>query len=117
VPKDQVWIGSSEIIESLLGKFKSLEKNHSKGGFTELVLGIAACTGSLDISLVSEALLKTKTKDVEAWIKDQIGTTVLSKRRTSLGGWRKKRRKTKPAQEEKKENLFLKMNRNWLEFP
>ena len=34
VPKGQLWIGSSEIIESLFGKLKSLEQDQSKGGFT-----------------------------------------------------------------------------------
>ena len=95
VPQNQVWIGSSEIIESLFGKFKALEQNQHKGGFTSLVLGMAACTGALDDSVIKKAILETKTKDVEAWTKAQIGTTFLSKRRTSLGGWRKKKTSTK----------------------
>ena len=91
VPPNQVWIGSSEIIESLFGKFKDFEKNQHKGGFTSLVLGMAACTGFLDHSIVNKAILETKTKDVEAWTEAQIGKTFLSKRRESLGGWRKKK--------------------------
>ena len=38
-------------------------------------------------SIVSEALLKIKTKDVEAWTKAEIGKTCLSKRRLALGRW------------------------------
>ena len=55
------------------------------------LLGMAACTGFLDHSIVNKAILETKTKDVEAWIEAQIGKTFLSKRRESLGGWRKKK--------------------------
>ncbi|HNA62597.1 MAG TPA: hypothetical protein PKW79_05940, partial [Rhabdochlamydiaceae bacterium] len=48
VPVGQVWVGSSEIIESLFGKLKNFEQDQSKGGFTPLVLGAAACVGKVD---------------------------------------------------------------------
>jgi hypothetical protein len=99
VPRNQIWIGSSEIIESLFGKLKCLERNHHKGGFTSLVLGMAACVGSLDHSVVHEAIVMTKTKDVEAWTKEQIGKTLLSKRREAFGGWRKTKKVRKNMQE------------------
>ena len=91
IPAGQVWIGSSEIIESLFGKLKSLEHDQSKGGFTSLVLGVAACVGKLDSDVVMAAMTQIKTADVDAWTKEQIGTTLLSKRRKSLGAWRKKK--------------------------
>ncbi len=93
IPLNQVWIGSSEIIESLFGKLKCLENNQNKSGFTSLVLGIAACVGSLDSSVVQEAMLKVKTKAVEAWTTEQIGKTLLSKRRVAFGHGRKYKRK------------------------
>lgn len=93
VPFNQVWIGSSEIIESLFGKLKVLEQNQHKGGFTSLVLGMVACTGSLDHTIINKAILETKTKDVEAWKEQQIGKTFLSRRREALGKWRKKEKR------------------------
>jgi len=98
VPLGQVWIGSSEIIESLFGKLKCLEQDQHKGGFTALVLGAAACIGSLDVKIVREAMVNIKTRDVEAWADEQLGTTLLSKRRMALGGWRKKKRSKKTGQ-------------------
>jgi len=89
VPLNQVWIGSSEIIESLFGKLKSLEQDQHKGGFTSLVLGVAACVGSIDPHVVQQAMVKIKTKDVEIWTKRQIGTTLLSKRRKAFWKGRK----------------------------
>jgi len=91
VPPEQVWVGSSEIIESLFGKLKCLERNQCKGGFTSLVLGLSACTGRLDVRLVQEAMIQVKTKDVDAWTREQVGTTLLAKRRSALGRHRKKR--------------------------
>lgn len=95
VPTGQVWIGSSEIIESLFGKLKCLEHDQSKGGFTSLVLGVAACVGKLDTDVVMTAMKHVKTADVDAWTKEQVGTTLLSKRRKALGAWRKKKRSKK----------------------
>lgn len=93
VPVGQVWIGSSEIIESLFGKLKCLEHDQSKGGFTSLVLGAAACVGKVDVDVVKAAMQQAKTADVAAWTKGQMGTTLLSKRRQALGSWRRKKKK------------------------
>jgi len=100
VPIDQVWVGSSEIIESLFGKLKSLEQDQSKGGFTSLVLGIAACIGKVDADIVSAAMRQISTADVDAWTKEQIGPTLLSKRRKALGSWRKKNQTKNIAREQ-----------------
>jgi hypothetical protein len=91
VPVGQVWIGSSEIIESLFGKLRCLEHDQSKGGFTSLVLGAAACVGKVDVDVVKAAMQQVKTTDVAAWTRDQMGTTLLSKRRQALGSWRRKK--------------------------
>jgi hypothetical protein len=93
VPRGQIWIGSSEIIESLFGKLKSLEGDQSKGGFTSLVLGVAACVGKLDADVVMAAMSQVKIKDIDKWASEAIGTTLLSKRRKAFGVRRKKKHK------------------------
>jgi len=40
-------LGSSEIIESVFGKQKFLERNYAKEGFTTLILGIGAIVGKI----------------------------------------------------------------------
>lgn len=90
VPVGQTWVGSSEIIESLFGKLKSLEQDQSKGGFTSLVLGAAACVSRVDADTVGAAMRQVSTADVDKWTKEQIGSTLLSKRRKALRSWRKK---------------------------
>jgi hypothetical protein len=35
-------------------------------------------------------MAQVKTVDVDAWMKRQMGQTLLSKRRSALGAWRKK---------------------------
>ena len=99
VPVGDVWIGSSEIIESLFGKLKNLEHDQSKGGFTSLILGAAACVGKVDADIIQAALRQVKTADVDAWSAKQIGPTLLSKQRRALGAWRRKKRRNKITQE------------------
>lgn len=93
----QVLIGSSEIIESLFGKLKNLENDQSKGGFTSLVLGLAACVGKMTPEVVQKAIAQVSTKDVQEWANEQLGETVLSKRRRALRYKRKPLQKAKIA--------------------
>jgi hypothetical protein len=73
--------GSSEVIESCFGKFKTLERHQSKGGFTSLLLALAACVSERTQEVVHKALLTSKTRDTIAWIKAKLGNTLGSKRR------------------------------------
>jgi hypothetical protein len=73
--------GCSEVIETCFGKFKSLEREQAKGGFTGLLLALAASVAERTQTVVHEALQRTKTEDVAAWIKAKLGATVGSKRR------------------------------------
>jgi hypothetical protein len=75
--------GSSEVIETCFGKFKTLEREQAKGGFTGLLLALAACVAERTQAVVHEALQKTKTEDVITWIKTKLGATVGSKRRVA----------------------------------
>ncbi len=74
---------TSEVIESAFGKYKTVEHDQAKGGFTGLLLALAACVAERTQEVVHEALQKTKTIDVIAWIKTKLGETVGSKRRTA----------------------------------
>ena len=71
----------SEVIETCFGKYKSLERDQAKGGFTSLLLALAACVAERTQEVVHDALQKTRTREVIEWIKDKLGTTVGSKRR------------------------------------
>ena len=73
--------GTSEVIESVFGKFKTVERDQAKGGFTGLLLALAACVAERTQEVVHETLHKTRTRDVVAWIKAKLGNTVGSKRR------------------------------------
>ena len=73
-------LGSSEIIESVLGKTKRLEQDQSKSGFTALILGAAAIVSQTTREVVTTAMETVPTKKVIAWIHEKLGQSVQSKR-------------------------------------
>jgi hypothetical protein len=94
--------GTSEVIESAFGKFKTVERDQAKGGFTGLLLALAACVAERTHEVVHEALQKTRTKEVIAWIKTKLGNTVGSKRRTAYQAARKSLKDTNNSKSETK---------------
>jgi hypothetical protein len=75
---------SSEIIESLIGKSKQLQGQHSRGGFTKMVLSFSSCLAELSESAIKQSLAAVKELDVRQWVNVAIGTTLIAIRRTSL---------------------------------
>lgn len=78
--------GSSEIIESLIGKSKQIQGQHSRGGFTKMVLTIGTCLSELSEAAIWQSLQAVRELDVRQWTKKALGNTLGSIRRTSLPG-------------------------------
>jgi hypothetical protein len=85
--------GSTEVVESCMGKLKKLTGEHSKGGFTGLLLALGAVVGPKSGLDVAELFAHVSTKDVHAWIKDHLGHTVQSARRRLGLAFRKAQQK------------------------
>lgn len=75
----RAWL-STEIIESLFGKYKRLEGQHSKGGFTSLLASFATLCCSTDPAHIRRRLLEVSTPDLRKWVKDTIGQTLTALR-------------------------------------
>jgi hypothetical protein len=74
---------STEILESTFALYKQLERQHAKGGFTSLLAGFAALSRKSTPQSIQQAFAKVKVKDVKQWVKDNLGETLTSKRRTA----------------------------------
>jgi hypothetical protein len=77
--------GSSEAIESLIGKGKRLEGQHSKGGFTRMVLGMAAAVVQPTTDYIQQAFDQVQTVDVLGWARLTLGPSLHALRRQTLG--------------------------------
>ena len=76
--------GSTECLESLIGKGKRLEGQQSRSGFTKMVLGMAASVSDPTVEYLRTALEQVKTRDVTTWCKDKLGVSVQAQRRRAL---------------------------------
>jgi len=74
-------VGSSECLESLIGKGKRLEGQHSRSGFTKMILGLAASVVTPTYERLTAALTHIKTQDVRHWCRTHLGTSLASQRR------------------------------------
>ena len=77
-------LGSSEIIESVIGKLKSLEHDQSGSGFTGMLLSLPAMLSRTTQDVIQKALELVPTKKVFAWVKENIGQSVQSKKKEVL---------------------------------
>ena len=79
---DRAWL-STENLESFFGRFKGLEGQHSKGGFTSLIAAMPALTIDWTPELVRESLSSVSVKQMNEWVCENLGTTMTSKRATA----------------------------------
>src|SRR5262249_37234928 len=76
--------GSTEVLESCFGRYKQLEKQQSRGGFTSLLLGFGAFMAKTTPTAIQEAMRRSRTRDIAAWCKEHLGTTLLSQRKLAF---------------------------------
>jgi hypothetical protein len=77
-------LGSSEIIESVLGKQKRLEQDQAKNGFTAFLLALAASVAETTTEVVRQALEAVPTKKVLAWCQENLDQSVQAQRRIAF---------------------------------
>jgi hypothetical protein len=75
-------LGSSEVIESVFGKLKALEKGQANQGFTGFVLSAAALVAPTTLGVVREAMETVSTHDAYTWCRDSLGPSVQAQRKT-----------------------------------
>lgn len=78
-PKERVRI-STEILESSFSLYKQLEQQHSKSGFTSLLLAFPTLLRPTTANEVTASFAQVKVSDIKAWAKKHIPNTLASKR-------------------------------------
>ena len=78
---EELFVGSTEVIESLFGKIKFMECEQTAFGFTSLVLASMACVGPTDDKTIGDAIRAVKLSDIDEWAAKEIGKSVQSQRK------------------------------------
>ena len=74
---------STEILESSFGLYKQLERQHSRGGFTSLLAAFGSLLRPVTPQTVRRDLARTSVKQMRAWVSNNLGATLTSKRQTA----------------------------------
>ena len=77
-------LGSSEVIESLIGKAKQRLEAHGRSELNKSILLIPCMCGERTQDLVAEALTTVRVQDVATWVSEKVGETMQSKRRRAF---------------------------------
>jgi hypothetical protein len=75
-------LGSSEVIESVFGKLKALEKGQANQGVTGFILSAAALVAPTTLGVVREAMETVSTNDAHTWCREALGSSVHAQRNT-----------------------------------
>jgi hypothetical protein len=73
-------LGSSEVLESIIGKFKCMAGERGQHGLTGMVLSIGALVGKQAVSTVQTAMSEITNQQVWDWCRSHLGPTVQSVR-------------------------------------
>jgi len=79
---------STEILESAFGRYKQLEGQHSKSGFTGLLACFPALLKPTTAAGVREAFRRVSAKDVNKWVKKHFSSTVTSRRNAAYAEYK-----------------------------
>lgn len=93
---------STEILESSFSLYKHLEQQHSKSGFTSLLLTYPTLLHPATASEITACFAKVKIADVKKWVKENLPTTLASKRQRMF---REAKTKRKPKTEKRATTL------------
>ena len=77
-------VGSTEVLESVFGKWKAVERQESRNGITSLVLSLGSLVGQWPASRIKAALEATPVKHVVAWCRQHLPSSVQSQRRLAF---------------------------------
>jgi hypothetical protein len=89
VKKRQHVLGSSEVLESLLGKYKRIQGTHSKGGMTGSLLNLGAAVMRKTSETIKQALAAVPVAAVGQWVRENLGLTVPAQQALAFQGNKK----------------------------
>jgi hypothetical protein len=82
--KDHRWLGSSDIIESMFGKYKNFSARTPMKEVGKSVLSMPVFTSDVTLSEVKEAMENVSMRDLREWLTENVGDTLLAKRKRAF---------------------------------
>jgi hypothetical protein len=73
-------VGSTEVLESLIGKYKRLQALHGGHGMTRTILAVGAIVGRRCLETIRTALAQVTNRHVHDWCREHLGLTLQARR-------------------------------------
>lgn len=80
----EVLVGSTEVLESLFGKWKALERQESKSGMTSQLLSLGTLVGEWPNPRLLEGLSAISVKNVKSWCSQHLPASLQSQRQLAF---------------------------------
>ena len=80
---------STEVLESVFGRYKQLEGQHSQGGFTSLLASFATLLKPTTPDEIEKSFAKVTTKKMKQWVKEKLGNTLHSKTKQAYAEYKR----------------------------
>ncbi len=84
VPHERIFLATSDIIESIFGKYKIFSSFSPCSEINEMILTLLLSTTELTKDKVVQAMESIQIADVTAWSKEVFGQSMLSKRKVAF---------------------------------
>lgn len=84
IPPGQTWLATSDVIESLFGKYKLFSQRSPLKEVGLMILTLPLCTVDLTTALVKQALETVRGIDVATWAQQTLGPSMFAQRRAVL---------------------------------
>jgi hypothetical protein len=77
-------LGSTEVLESIIGKYKRLQAMHSADGMTRTILSVGAVVGRRCLQTLRQALTTVTNRHVADWCRQHLGLTLQARRQQAF---------------------------------
>jgi len=84
LPKTERILFSSDILESIFGKYKNRVSENPMASITSLMLIIASFTSNLNEASIKQSIENIKIADIKKWSQENIGVSLFEKRKVLL---------------------------------
>jgi hypothetical protein len=93
IPVGVTCLGTSDIIESVFGKYKGFSARCALKDIGKMILLMPVFTTTLTAGLIKNAMEKYRVQDIRIWLNETLGTSLFSKRKLAFGSWSEKQEK------------------------
>jgi hypothetical protein len=84
IPSTENWLGTSEIIESIFGKYKNFSARTAMKGIGKTILTIPVFTSTITVEKIKIALESVSIHKLNKWLIENVGESLFAKRKNAF---------------------------------